>query len=191
MEHHLLIDLGTGSTRVALVSSEGELVAMRSFFNRYYRDEAYPDAQYFLPEEWQAEILRCCRELHAERPEIRVRAVSSAGARQTIVLLDREGRAFYGLPNIDNRGREFMEEIRDQAQIYERSGKSERRVHITALVRHHARHALKIWQGLVHILNRLHLTVPHRAHLLRITSEIVHRRHLHLLLRYRRRLHLL
>ena len=123
MEHHLLIDLGTGSTRVALVSSDGELVAMHSFFNRYYRDEAYPDAQYFLPQEWEAEILRCCRELHAEYPEIRVRAVSSAGARQTIVLLDREGRAFYGLPNIDNRGREFMEEIRDQAQIYERSGK--------------------------------------------------------------------
>ena len=38
MEHHLLIDLGTGSTRVALVSSEGELVAIRSFFNRHYRD---------------------------------------------------------------------------------------------------------------------------------------------------------
>ena len=123
MEYHLLIDLGTGSTRAALVSSDGTMVAIRSFFNRYYRDEAYPDAQYFLPEEWEAEILRCCRELHEEHPEIRVRAVSAAGARQSIVLLDREGRAFYGLPNIDNRGREFMGEIQDQAQIYERSGK--------------------------------------------------------------------
>ena len=64
MEYHLLIDLGTGSTRAALVSSDGTMVAIRSFFNRYYRDEAYPDAQYFLPEEWEAEILRCCRELH-------------------------------------------------------------------------------------------------------------------------------
>ena len=123
MEYHLLIDLGTGSTRAALVSSDGTMVAIRNFFNRYYRDEAYPDAQYFLPEEWEAEILRCCRELHEEHPEIRVRAVSAAGARQSIVLLDREGRAFYGLPNIDNRGREFMGEIQDQAQIYERSGK--------------------------------------------------------------------
>ena len=123
MRHYLLIDLGTGSTRAAIVGSDGNIVAMHSFFNRYFRDEAYPDAQYFLPQEWEAEILRCCREVHAEYPEIRVRAVSSAGARQTIVLLDREGRAFYGLPNIDNRGREFMGEIRDQAQIYERSGK--------------------------------------------------------------------
>ena len=123
MEHYLLVDLGTGSTRAALVTSSGEIVAIRSFLNRYYRDEAYPDAQYFLPEEWEGELLRCCRELHAERPEIRVRCVSSAGARQSIVLLDDEGKAFYGLPNIDNRGREFMAEIGDTDRIYERSGK--------------------------------------------------------------------
>lgn len=123
MEHYLLIDLGTGSTRACYVSAEGEILAMRSFFNRYYRDEAYPDAQYFLPEEWGAELLRCCRELHGEMPDVRVRLVSAAGARQSIVLLDSEGRAFYGLPNIDNRGREFMGEIADAERIYERSGK--------------------------------------------------------------------
>ena len=104
MEHYLLIDLGTGSTRAAVVNSQGEILGMRSFFNHYYRDEAYPDAQYFLPEEWEAEILECCRELHAAFPEIRIQAVSSAGARQTIVLLDRNRHAFYALPNIDNRG---------------------------------------------------------------------------------------
>ncbi len=123
MEHYLLIDLGTGSTRAALVSSDGSILSIRSFLNRYYRDEAYPDAQYFLPEEWETELMRCCRELHEEHPEIHVRYVSSAGARQSLVLLDREGRAFYGLPNIDNRGREFMGEIPDHAKIYERSGK--------------------------------------------------------------------
>lgn len=123
MEHYLLVDLGTGSTRAALVTNSGEILAIRSFLNRYYRDEAYPDAQYFLPEEWEADLLRCCRELHAEQPEIRVRCVSSAGARQSIVLIDGEGRAFYGLPNIDNRGREFMGEIQNPERIYERSGK--------------------------------------------------------------------
>lgn len=123
MEHYLLIDLGTGSTRAALVAETGEMLAVRSFFNRYYRDDAYLDAQYFLPGEWEAELMRCCRELHADRPDVRVRLVSAAGARQSIVLLDREGRAFYGLPNIDNRGREFMGEIRESEKIYERSGK--------------------------------------------------------------------
>lgn len=123
MEHYLLIDLGTGSTRAALVNSESTILGIRSFVNTYYRDGDYPDAQYFLPEEWENELLRCCRELCAEHPDIRVRAVSSAGARQSVVLLDREGHAFYALPNIDNRGREFISEIREQEWIYERSGK--------------------------------------------------------------------
>lgn len=123
MRHYLLIDLGTGSTRAAIVRSDGSIVAMQSFFNRYFRDDAYPDAQYFLPTEWEAEILRCCQAVHDEHPEIRIDAVSAAGARQSLVLLDKEGNAFYGLPNIDNRGREFMPELGDQFWIYERSGK--------------------------------------------------------------------
>ena len=123
MRHYLLIDLGTGSTRAAIVGSDGKTLAMRSFFNRYFRDDAYPDAQYFLPADWEAEILRCCREVHIQCPEITIDAVSAAGARQSLVLLDREGKAFYGLPNIDNRGREFMPALGDQPWIYERSGK--------------------------------------------------------------------
>ena len=59
MRHYLLIDLGTGSTRAAIVGSDGKTLAMRSFFNRYFRDDAYPDAQYFLPADWETEILRC------------------------------------------------------------------------------------------------------------------------------------
>lgn len=123
MEHYLLIDLGTGSTRAALVSSNGDILAIRSFPNPFYRDEAYPDAQYFLPQEWETALLRCCRELHEEYPDIQVKLVSAAGARQSLVLLDHAGHAFYGLPNIDNRGREFMDEIPDQARIYKLSGK--------------------------------------------------------------------
>ena len=49
--------------------------------------------------------------------------MSSAGARQSIVLLDRSGRPFYGLPNIDNRGREYMDTIRDRDTVYRLSGK--------------------------------------------------------------------
>ena len=122
-KHYLLVDLGTGNTRVALVCSDGTILGLRTFFNTYYQDGAYADAQYFLPEEWQAQILRCCRELHREFPDIRPEAMSSAGARQSIVLLDRSGRPFYGLPNIDNRGREYMDTIRDRDTVYRLSGK--------------------------------------------------------------------
>ena len=108
MRHYLLVDLGTGNTRVALVNSAGAILDLRTYLNRYYRDGLYEDAQYFLPVEWRENILQGCRELCAAHPDIRVDALSSAGTRQSFVLLDREGKDFYGLPNIDNRGRAFM-----------------------------------------------------------------------------------
>ncbi len=123
MKHYLLVDLGTGNTRVSLVSQAGEILGIRTLTNTYYRDSAYSDAQYFLPSEWAEGIIRCCKELHSEFPDIEVCAVSSAGARQSIVLIDRDGEAFYGLPNIDNRGRDYMDSITDRDELYRRSGK--------------------------------------------------------------------
>jgi Sugar (pentulose and hexulose) kinases len=122
-ECYLTLDLGTGSSRAALVSVEGELLGMKSFANSYRRDEHYEDAQYFLPAEWRTELLRCCRELCAQAPSARVTAVTSAGARQSIVLLDRTGNAFYGLPNIDNRGRAYMDRVGGRDEIYRLSGR--------------------------------------------------------------------
>lgn len=123
MKHYLMVDLGTGNTRIALVNSLGDILDIRTISNRYYRDDAYSDAQYFLPEEWEREILNCCRELHQANPDIHVSALSSAGARQTIVLLDKEGNAFYALPNIDNRGRDYMDTVGNREEIYRISGK--------------------------------------------------------------------
>lgn len=120
---YLLVDLGTGSSRVALVSATGEILGMESFANTYYRDSAYEDAQYFLPAQWRENILAGCQKLCADHPDIRISAVSSAGARQSIVLLDGAGEAFLGLPNVDNRGRSYMDEIPNHREIYRQSGK--------------------------------------------------------------------
>ena len=123
MRYYLTVDIGTGSTRAALVGSDGHVVSMRSIANSCCRDEAYSDSQYFLPAEREEKLLRAIDELQAENPDINVSAVTSAGTRQTLILLDREGKAFYALPNIDNRGRDFMDEISDREYIYEHSGK--------------------------------------------------------------------
>lgn len=123
MKYYLIVDLGTGNTRVALSSEAGEILGIRTFTNTYYRDDKYPDAQFFIPDEWEREIFRCCAELSSQFPHIKVSAVSSAGARQSIVLLDSAGHAFYGLPNIDNRGRDFINQISDKDEIYRLSGK--------------------------------------------------------------------
>lgn len=123
MRHYLLVDLGTGNTRVALVNAAGAILDLRTYVNRYYRDGLYEDAQYFLPAEWKKNILQGCGELCAAHPDIRVDALSSAGARQSFVLLDREGKDFYGLPNIDNRGRAFLDEVADPEAVYRLCGK--------------------------------------------------------------------
>lgn len=123
MKYFLLVDMGTGNTRVALTDSSGKILSLRTFSNIYYRDGSYPDAQYFIPEEWEEKILSCCDEIHAECPEIRASAITAAGARQSIVLVDKDGKSFFGLPNIDNRGREYMGEITEKEKIYRDSGK--------------------------------------------------------------------
>ncbi len=121
--NYLIVDLGTGNSRVILATSKGEILGTRTFTNQYYRDEAYEDAQYFLPEEWEEYILQGCEELCREFPDVTVDAVTSAGARQSFVLFDREGKAFLGLPNIDNRGRAYMDDIPNKAELYRLSGK--------------------------------------------------------------------
>ena len=123
MKYYLTVDIGTGSTRAALVGSDGKVLSMRSFANSYYRDELYSDAQYYLPYEWEEKLLKAVDELQSENASIKVSAVTSAGTRQTLVLLDKSGKAFYCVPNIDNRGRDFMDEITETEYVYEHSGK--------------------------------------------------------------------
>lgn len=122
-KNYIVVDLGTGSSRVALVSSSGKIYDIRSFENTYYSDDMYEDAQYFLPEEWQKSIMEGCYQLSVEHPEAEVSAIVSSGARESIVLFDETGKAFLGLPNIDNRGRQWVKEIPDKEYIYERTGR--------------------------------------------------------------------
>ena len=47
MKHYLLVDLGTGNSRVALVDANGAILGLRTYTNVYHRDSANEDAQYF------------------------------------------------------------------------------------------------------------------------------------------------
>ncbi len=121
--NYLVMDMGTGNSRVALVSADGTIWGIHSYVNQYYADKLYEDAQYFLPKEWERNLVRGCRELMEEFPGHPVKAVTSTGARQSIVLYNADGEAFMGLPNIDNRGRAWMNEIEDREFIYDRTGR--------------------------------------------------------------------
>ena len=122
-KNYIVVDLGTGNSRVALVSSDGCIYDVKSFENVYYKDELYEDAQFFLPKDWKKNILEKCKEIIHENPNVKISAITSSGARESIILFDKKGQAFLGLPNIDNRGRQWMKEIPDKSYIYERTGR--------------------------------------------------------------------
>lgn len=121
--NYLVVDMGTGNSRVGLVGADGTIWGIRYYENQYYKDKQYEDAQYFLPEEWEENLMNGCKELVKEFPEHPVRAITSSGARESIVLYNKEGKTYLGLPNIDNRGREWMNEIEDQTFIYDKTGR--------------------------------------------------------------------
>lgn len=98
MKHYMIVDMGTGNSRVALVREDGELLCVKTFENIYYIDDAYEDAQYFDPSFWERNILGLCREIICAYPNITIDGISSSGARETIVLINREQEAFMDYP---------------------------------------------------------------------------------------------
>ncbi|MDC7244086.1 MAG: FGGY family carbohydrate kinase, partial [Sphaerochaetaceae bacterium] len=121
--YYLVFDLGTGNSKVSIVSSCGDILGMKTWVNQYNKDDNYTDAQFFLPQEWEHKLLKITGELLKEFSDVKISAITSSGARQSIVLYDKKNYAFLGLPNIDNRGREWMKEIKNKPEIYKKTGK--------------------------------------------------------------------
>ena len=122
MNHYLVIDMGTGNSRVALVNQNGEIKDIESFENRYYADPLYADAQYFSPDYWQEQIILAIKSVIDRNQDSKIDAISSSGARQSCVLIDKNGKNLIGLPNIDNRGKAYMGEIPNKTEIYHKTG---------------------------------------------------------------------
>lgn len=122
MKNYLIVDIGTGNSRVALVNSEREIKDIETFENHYYVDDHYEDAQYFSPNYLQRQILDAMRSVMNRNKGIHIDAISSSGARQSSVLINREFQNVIGLPNIDNRGKAFMNEIVDKKTVYQKTG---------------------------------------------------------------------
>lgn len=120
---YLIIDIGTGNTKIHLIDSAGNVHGKRSFSNYYHRDDRYPDALYFQPDAWEEHIMKAISSLLSDFPNRMVDAISASGARQTVVLIDKKGVCRIGLPNIDNRAKEYMGELRKDSDVYRRTGK--------------------------------------------------------------------
>ncbi len=122
-KNYLVIDIGTGNSRVALVKSDGTIIDIETTENAYYMDEAYDDAQYFSPTYWRKYILKMAQNVISRNSNLKLNGITSSGARESIVLINQSMKDFYGLPNIDNRGRAWLNEIKEKKQIYKLTGR--------------------------------------------------------------------
>ncbi len=122
-EAYLVLDIGTGNVRSAIVNPSGEILGVARADIRYYRDELYPESIYFKPEELWSQLQQLTAEAMRQAGEVHIKAATTTSQREGIVLIDKSGRAVIGLPNIDHRGREWENACHDKSRIYQLTGR--------------------------------------------------------------------
>lgn len=63
------------------------------------------------------------RKVIAKSPHITLIGITSTSQRQGIVLINKDKKAFLGLPNIDNRGREWEDGIETKEEVHQQTGR--------------------------------------------------------------------
>lgn len=120
---YLIMDIGTGNVRVALVRPDGTVLDVKRENVLYEKDTRYPESIYFDPEQLWEQIIRLSGKVLKNSPGVTVRALTATSQREGIVLLDSRGNPLIGLPNIDHRGREWESLITDPDSVYQLTGR--------------------------------------------------------------------
>ncbi|MEJ7692282.1 FGGY family carbohydrate kinase [Daejeonella sp.] len=120
---YIVIDIGTGNVRVAVSSTDGDILGIQRENIQYHKDEQYPEALYFDPAQLWDQISRLARVALKEAGNINVIALTATSQREGIVLVDNNGNSQIGLPNIDHRGREWENIIKDKSYVYSLTGR--------------------------------------------------------------------
>ena len=120
---YLVLDIGTGNLRSAIISPSGKILGVARADIRYYRDELYPDSIYFKPDELWSQLRELTSEALKQSGPVNITAATTTSQREGIVLVNQSGKAVIGLPNIDHRGREWEENYPDKSRIYQLTGR--------------------------------------------------------------------
>ena len=120
---YIVIDIGTGNARVAVVQPGGQVLSVARADIRYMKDERHPDALYFDPPALWATITDLAKKALAASPGVQIMALTATSQREGVVLINNKGQAVTGLPNIDHRGREWEDRIGDKSRIYQLAGR--------------------------------------------------------------------
>lgn len=108
---YMIVDIGTGNTRVGIIDTEGKILALEREDSKYYVDDDFANSIYFKPEEWKETIFRLAHQAMDKVGEIEIIAVSSSSQRQGIVLIGKDGSSVLGFPNSDMRGDAYIHEM--------------------------------------------------------------------------------
>lgn len=108
---YMIFDIGTGNSRVGIISTAGELLAVATQDSVYYYDHDFEDSIYFVPDEWEKILKKLAREALAKAGDIEIIAISSSSQRQGIVLISNEGKSLVGYQNGDMRGAGYVKDI--------------------------------------------------------------------------------
>lgn len=106
---YIVIDIGTGNSRVALVSTKGEILAIEKENTILHRDTRILSGEYFVPDEWKACIFGLIRRAMQKSRDTQILGVTSVTLRQGIVLIGKDGSSLVGYSNGDRRGQPWME----------------------------------------------------------------------------------
>lgn len=122
-EGYLIIDIGTGNCRVGLATIDGKVHSIYTSDVKYQKDEMFPDAVSFNPQQIFDDIKRLILEVRKASPDIEIKAILSTSQREGIVIFNDNGQALIGLPNVDNRGREWEQQFTHVPNIYQKTGR--------------------------------------------------------------------
>lgn len=122
-EAYIVIDIGTGNVRVAVATTSGEILGIERENLHNHKDENYPEALYFDPDDLWRQITRLATKALSQAPGVKVLALTATSQREGIVLIGKQGESLIGLPNIDHRGREWEHMIADKSEVYQLTGR--------------------------------------------------------------------
>jgi len=120
---YIIIDVGTGNLRAAVISTEGAVLGVAREDIVYIRDNRYADAIYFDPQVLWDRILELTATALKQAGPVQILAITATSQREGIVALDPAGMPVIGMPNIDHRGREWEHMLSDKELVYRLTGR--------------------------------------------------------------------
>lgn len=120
---YLIVDVGTGNVRTAIVSPTGDILGIKRENVRYEKAPEYPDSIYFNPADLWQQIMRLAKAALDEAGHPNILAITATSQREGIVVVDDAGADVVGMPNIDHRGREWEHTVADKSRVYQLTGR--------------------------------------------------------------------